>query len=241
MISRRAVVLVCSALCLSSGTAFGQWRNPYTGNTWNNPTSSLIDTMLRGRMIRDAMLKDMARREKKPAKTAEAAPARAAHVTYRRSASRVADTFAASLFAGKAERAEMARFLREALGVYTNEAGKAGRKNDVGHALTFFVAGNYAIFNEQDVSDAATDALNLQMDQALAGIETTTSDQQRQQLAENLVCATSFVLAGYQQGKEKGSAEQVQTYRALAGAFLKAVLELEPGTIALTDAGLSQR
>jgi hypothetical protein len=240
MVALRTVMSAGLVLFLSSSVAFGQWTNPYTGTTWNNPTSSLIDTMLRGRMMRDLMIKEMARKGQ-PAKTAAAAPVRAAHVTYRPKASKVADAFAASLYPGKAERAELARFLQAALGVYAKEASKAGRKNDVGHALTYFVAGNYAIYNEQNVSDPATESLNLQMDQVLAGLDAKTSDEQRQQLAEQLVCAISFVLAGYQQGKEKGSAEQVSTFRALAGQYLKTVLEMEPGKIALTDAGLAQR
>jgi len=54
-----------------------QWRNPYTGTTWNNPNSSLLDTFNYGRMQQHLLEKSFARRQDSPAAPALAA-ARAA-------------------------------------------------------------------------------------------------------------------------------------------------------------------
>jgi hypothetical protein len=42
----RFIPFVVAAALLLPGTAGAQWRNPFTGNTFNNPISSSLDTMI---------------------------------------------------------------------------------------------------------------------------------------------------------------------------------------------------
>ncbi len=219
-----------------------QWTNPYSGSTWNNPSSSLIETMLRGQVNQKALLQPA-----KPATTGpRLAPARPARITYRPSPTRVPEEIAASLFPKPADQAELVVFLRDAKASYVAEAAKAGRANDLGHALTFFVTANYVVFHGEDPSDAATEALNLQLDALLRSSESLVkaSDVQKQQLADHLACTAFFVLAGLEQGKQKGGAEgaeQVKLYRALAAQNLKQLLKLDVARLLLTEQGLRER
>lgn len=232
---RAAASLALATLGLLAAPASAQWRNPYTGNIWNNPTSSLVDTMLRGRMMKDLM----SRAAKKDSPAAKPA-AGAARVTYRPSPSRVPEEFSASLLETEADRAELTRYLRQVLEVYVAKAREEGRPNDVGHALTFFVAGNYSVLHEGDVSDAAQVSLNRQLDELLASSASLTKagDGQKQRLAEHFVCSTFFVLAGYQQGKQLDRPEQVKLYRGLAAKNLESLLQVEAGRLRLDDGGL---
>lgn len=240
--NRLLVVVGLLAVVLPAAPARAQWTNPYSGSTWNNPSSSLIETMLRGQVNQKALLQTA-----KPAATnPKVAPARPARVTYRPSVTRVPEEIAASLFPKPADQAELVVFLRDARDSYRAEAIKAGRENDLGHALTFFVAGNYVAFHGEDPSDAATEALNLQLDALLRSNESLVkaSDAQKQQLADHFVCTALFVLAGVEQGRQKGGAEgaeQLKLYRALAAQNLKVLLHLDVARLRLTEQGLRER
>ena len=229
-----------AALSFAAAPALAQWTNPYSGRMWNNPGSSLLDTMIQGRVYRKMLLDSMGKEGEKGAAAPASKPAaRPARITYRPSAaSRVPEEFSASLLESKADRAELTRYLRQVMEVYAAKAREERRPHDVGHALTFFVAGNYAILHEQDVSDDATTALNQQLDQVLGPDLARASDAQKQQLAEYVVCSTFFALAGYQQGKQLDKPDQVRTYRDLAAMNLKAVLQVDAARIRLTEAGL---
>jgi hypothetical protein len=242
LLGRVLVLAALSTLGLAT-PARAQWTNPYTHQTWNNPGSSLVDTMLYNRMQRDLLLKSMKKEGGQAGDAAEPA-ARATRTTFRPSpGSRVPEEFSASLLAGKADRAELTRYLRQVLGAYASKAMQEKRPNDLGHALTFFVAVNYLVLHGDDVSDEAMAAANRQLDALLASSANLAKagDRQKQQLAEYFVCSAGFVLAGYQQGKEKADARQVKQYQELAAQNLKLLLQVEADQIRLTDAGLQLR
>lgn len=234
--------VVALAVLGLAAPARAQWTNPYTGNTWNNPTSSFLDTVIRGKLNAAAMAR--AQKDRKPGGSPDEQATAPVRVTYRSAGgSRVADEFAASLLSEKADRAELARYLRQVLGAYASKARDEGRPNDLGHALTFFVAVNYLVVHEQDVSDEGMAAANRQLDALLASSANLAraGDRQKQQLAEYFVCSAGFVLAGYQQGKEKDDARQVKQYQALAGQNLKQLLQIEADRLQITDDGLRLR
>ncbi len=227
-----AAALVC-LLAARAAPAQG-WVNPYSGTTWNNPISSQLDTMIRNRLLRQALERDLARRG------APAQDAAAARVTYRPAPTRTAEEFAASLFEAKEERAELARFLRGVLAGYQREAAEAGRKDDVAFALSYAICGCFAVYAERDVSDEAIAAVARQLDGALAAMPglREASDLQRQSFAEHLICTTAFVLAGYQQAIEQRDEPKKKGFRALAGALLRQTAGAEPQQLQLTEAGL---
>jgi hypothetical protein len=220
---------------LSARTAGAQgWVNPYSGSTWNNPVSSQLDTMIRNRLLREAFERDQARRAEPGT-----APA-VGRITYRPAASRAAEEFAATLFEAPQERAELARFLQGVLAAFRSEAAGAGRKDDVAFALSYAICGWFAVYAEQDVSDEALAAVARQLDGALAAMPglRDASDAQRQGFAEQLICSTAFVLAGYQQGIEERKEPQKKAFRALAAALLRRTVGAEPEQLQLTGAGL---
>jgi hypothetical protein len=221
-------------LLLARAAGAQSWVNPYSGAAWNNPVSSQLDTMIRNRLLREAMERDQARRAE-----AEALPAEK-RVTYRPAPSRTAEEFAATLFEVPQERAELARFLQGVLAAYRREAAGAGRKDDVAFALSYAICGWFAVYAEQDVSDEALAAVAEQLDGALAAMPglREASDARRQSFAEQLICTTAFVLAGYQQAIEQRKEPQKKAFRALAAALLRKTVGAEPEQLQLTDAGL---
>jgi hypothetical protein len=68
-----ALAFVAAALFAAPAPAEAQYRNPFTGNTFNNPISSSLDTMIMHSIQRQTLLKQLGA---KKAPAAKAAPAK---------------------------------------------------------------------------------------------------------------------------------------------------------------------
>ncbi|MBS2037615.1 hypothetical protein JST97_21690 [bacterium] len=236
---KKFAVLVAVLLALWAWPCAGQgpWVNPYTGGMWNNPGSCLLDTMIRNRMNQQMLEKSIGRGTQ-----ADPAVSRVQRVTYRAADNLGnAEQLAASLTDNPKDRQELTGFFREALGKYRSAAARAGRADDVGHALAFCLACCYSVANGCDVPDDRLMGLARQMDVALADMPgfRQVSDAQRQTVAENFVMLGMFVAAGYEQSANKIEARAA--FVELAGSCFHSLTGLEAGKVTLTPNGMRVR
>lgn len=61
----KRLALVAAISMAVPGQAAAQWTNPYTGNTWNNPVSSQLDTMILHSMQRKMLERSLAAKQGK--------------------------------------------------------------------------------------------------------------------------------------------------------------------------------
>jgi len=152
-----------------------------------------------------------------------------------------AEQLAASLTDNPKDRRELTGSFLEALGKYRMAAAKAGRANDMGHALAFCLASCYAVANGCDVSDDMLMALAQQMDVALAEMPgfREASDAQRQTVAETLVMVGIFVAAGYEQSSNKP--EALSVFVELAESSFRSLTGMDVRSVTLTASGIRRR
>ncbi len=236
---KKLAVLVAVFWYLCAGPSAGQagWVNPYTGGVWNNPGSCLLDTMIRNRINQQTLEKSIGRRAE-----ATAATPRAQRLTYQPAENLGnAQQLAASLTDNPKDRQELTRSFLEALSQYRLAAAKAGRADDVGHALAFCLACCYAVSKGRDVPDDALMALARQMDVALADMPgfREVSDAQRQTVAETLVLVGTFVAAGYEQSSSKPEARPA--FVELAESSFRSLTGLDVHSVTLTATGMRVR
>lgn len=232
---KKLAFLVVVFWCLCAGPSVGQagWVNPYTGGVWNNPGSCLLDTMIRNQMNQRMLEKSIARRAE-----ATAAAPRVERLTYRLAENLGnAEQLAASLTDNPKDRRELTESFLEALGKYRVAAAKAGRADDVGHALAFCLACCYGVGNGCDVPDETLIALARQMDVALADMPgfREASDAQRQTVAETFVMVGMFVAAGYEQSSNKPEARSA--FVELAESSFHSLTGLDVRSVTLTARG----
>lgn len=234
-------LLVCCLMlvCLSVRPSLAQrtWVNPYTGGTWNNPGSCILDTMLRNRMNRQMLEKSISR----PIPARQAAPAR---LTYRPTDSLAnATRFAAALTDDPKDRKNLEQFFREALTNYRAAARKDGRPNDVGHALALCLAVCYGVATDRDVPESALPAISRQMDEALLAMPglREAADEQRQSVAETFAMLGMFLAAGYDQSVREHKPDARAAFMQIADASFRALTGGDPREVKLTAAGLTRR
>jgi hypothetical protein len=227
------VVLVVAALPLASA----QWTNYTTWNTFNNPISSFLDTVITGNMRMNAMAARFAESGSSPAY--EAMPLRTATFTplpYRL----VVEDVAAAYLDDPAGREQIAELLQIGLETYEAFALDEGRPHDVALAFTFFVVTNYMIATGMEPPDAGVEALLHAVDLALSDDDAfaAAGDADRQALYEFLVATAMFTTFGAHAGAESGDADIIEAFRILAGESLESVLGVELTRTTFTSAGL---
>ncbi len=241
---KKLAVLVPLVFCLNAGPSMGQsgWVNPYTGSAWNNPGSCLLDTMIRNRMNQQMLEKSIGGRARATPVRVNRPPREVQRLTYRRSENlKNAEQFAASLTDSLEERQELTASFRESLGKYREGAARAGRADDVGHALAFCLGCCYGVANGCDVPDDRLTALARQMDGALEDMPgfRQAGDAQRQTVAETLVMVGMFVAAGYEQSSSQ--AEARAAFVELARSSFRNLTGLDVRSVELTATGMRLR
>lgn len=242
---KKLALVISSVCCLWALPCAGQrgWVNPYTGGVWNNPGSCLLDTMIRNRMNQGMLEKAIGRRaEAIPAAQQVQQAPRVQRLTYRfRENLANAEQLAASLTDSAKDRQDLVGFFQEAMRKYRAGAAQAGRSDDLGYALAFYLACNYGVANACDVPDEFLLALARQMDVALADMPGLRqgSDAQRQTVAETLVMTGMFVAAGYEQSSDKPDARAV--FVDLAGTGFRSLTGLDARQVKLGKDGMHTR
>lgn len=140
----------------------------------------------------------------------------------------------------QAERDQYFKMMNAVLTAFDAEAAKAGRKNDIPSALSYFLAENARIYHGQtDLSDAQFFELRNRIAQALAadGSIGSMTDRQKQEMYETLIAYTGLTQYGYEESLKAGNQQMAQGYQKLAGMNLQAVTKLSPDEIDLGTIG----
>lgn len=164
---RRALVPVSCLLALLAATLEGQaqaqygtWINPYTGSAWNNPSSSLLDTMIQGGLrFPDRATAAPGAEERSPHTATAAAPVNA--TSFLPTPQRLeVEAFVRSLSADPSEQAVLAQALDESIELFDEAARRQGRRHNVALAVAYMIAVNYTVYSGGlEVSEAAFEAL----------------------------------------------------------------------------------
>lgn len=238
-----------AALLLGQAHAqYGGWTNPYTGNTWNNPGSSLLDTMIQGSRFMQDPAAGAAGNGGDGSGSGAAGEAgaelpRVSATSFRPAPQRLeVAAFAQSLTNDAAEQATFIQALEEGMALFEDAARDAGRPNNAAMAITYMIAANYAVYTGGlEVSDEAFETLWGAVHQMLAeSLEfRRSSDRSRQSLYETAVMMATLPLMGYLQAVEAGDAGSAAMYQEFAGRVLSSSLGVAPDKVLFTATGVS--
>jgi hypothetical protein len=261
------ISLVCVlmvSILLASGSARAQYTNPYTGNTWNNPMSSFLDTVIRNNMqmqnlmtqqfiersmLEQSLSRSGMRRTSQQKKEADRF-AQYRGTMFKMSKNRIMPKRLAAMFAknsGKAgkERAELEDQLTAVFVTLVDFYDKRSKQqkappNDLARTLAYCIALNYAYATEQDVSAGGLVALRSKIRTALTSDKKfrALSDVKKQEMSEGLIILSHFVALGYDQSKEAKQTQAMKNFKKLAAINLQSILGVPPARVRLEKTGL---
>jgi hypothetical protein len=233
-----------------------QYTNPYTGRTFNNPTSSLIDTMIlnnqRMSMLMSSMNSSRALMQRslrkgglKLSKAQKAQADRFAKYrgTMFKAGKPVMPARLASQLSPKdaKQRQQLEKVFDVLLKFYEQRSKQQkAPSTDLARTLSYCIALNYAYSTEQEVSAKGLDELRRKMREALSSDPKfrDLSDAKKQELSEGLVILSHFVALGYDEAKESKDKETMNKFKQLAQANLKAILGVPVQQVKLEHTGL---
>lgn len=230
MIAMRILSCLLLVLALTGTASADMWTNPYTGNSFNNPMSSLADTFIRQAMDRK-MLENMYARKNGGGTATTDAPAPATpvkHESWTKSDFKpgkkrlVVDT----IIAGLAQNTEQQQGLVTGINAVFEGFEKAARKNNVAYALAFMIAASVSVQTGKQVSDAQSEELAVGINDLLArspGFAKATATD-RQKLYETFVTLGGLVMLFAEVGKQDEASAKAakvlatQSLRMVGGA-----------------------
>lgn len=221
---------------------YGTWVNPYTGGMWNNPGSSLIDTMLQGRIWTSGGGSGSGGGQDTSTAPSTTTVAAANASSFQPIPQRLElAAFVDSLTPNKDEQAVFFQALNEGITLFEEAARGAGRPNNVAMAVAYMIAANYSVYTGGlDVSEEAFDTLWRAVNQMYAESPdfARSSHRDRQSLYETAVMYATLPLMGYQQALEENDASSANMYRQFSAQVLRSVLGMEPDRIEFTATGV---
>ena len=217
---RTIILAIVLAVTTPASADYGQWRNPYTGTTWNNPMSSLADTMLRGKMMQAAMQNAL---KQTPGGTARTAPTAPTHQSYDRTDFKpgkqrlVVD----AIVSGLAQNAQQKQGLMQGMDAVFAQYEKTVRKNNVAYALAFMIGASLQVQTGQTIDDAQGEQLAQALNDVLAANPAfaNASAADRQKLYEAFITMGGLVVLFAEVGKKdpaSASAAKVLAKQSLA-------------------------
>jgi hypothetical protein len=227
------VLLLVFAL---ASVASAQWTNYDTGRSFNNPMSSLLDTMIMGNMHANAMAAHFAAGPDATTAATLVAPSTFVPRTGRLLIGSLAD----AITDDPALRLELGEALELGMQGYEAFALEQGRPYDVGLAFTYFVVVHYMLATFDEPPDEGVDALLAAVDALLSTDEAfvASGDVDRQALYETLVGLTVFTTIGIEAGISGEDPELVLSFQELASSFLESVLGAGIDRISFDASGL---
>jgi hypothetical protein len=197
---RTLVLLLLSVVTRTA--AADTWVNPYSGTAWNNPMSSLADTMIRGKMNEAMWAKWYGKDKGKPAPAARAE----AHEPYTRTDFKpgkqrlVVDAIIASLARTEDQRRGLSQGVAAVFTAYEQKV----RKNNVAYALAFMVGASIEVQTGQTMTDAQGEQLAQTINDMLARNPqfTKASAADKQKLYETFVTLGGLVVLFHEVGKK---------------------------------------
>lgn len=162
----RRIAVVVFAVALAQ-PAWAQFRNPYTGRMFNNPMSSYLDTVLRGRMNQRVLERMILEKRAGRGKEEAPRPAEAKHpihaTDFTPGGPRILPAMLAS-GAAEAEREGARAALEMILDLYEKEA----RKHNVAYALAFLLGLSAQVVKGEEVPDEQAEQLARDLNDVLA-------------------------------------------------------------------------
>jgi hypothetical protein len=198
-------IILAVLLAVSTPASADQWRNPYTGTMWNNPMSSLADTMIRGKMMENAVANAMKNRQ--AGGTASSTPsAPVAHQPYTATDFKpgkqrlVVD----AIVSGLAQNAQQKQGLMQGMDAVFAQYEKSVRKNNVAYAMAFMIGASFVVQTGQTIDDAQGEQLAQALNDALASNPAfaNASAADRQKLYEAFVTMGGLVILFNEVGKK---------------------------------------
>lgn len=244
------VILVMAVLVAGacfSGSDAGAWTNPYWGGAWNNPTSSLLQTMIMNRAMRNATVRGNGQRSDHAGpvsvkKHAPSAGGRQSAVSFRPGAAKLMPRQTAESFSRDSrERKALEKTFAQMLDVFARDAARDGESFNVARAAAFFVVANYTVTSGAvpPENQATAYQRNLTADLAENPNFRALPDRKKQELYETFVIYGMFALSGYKQSLDEGNREQQETFRTFSRQCIETVLGVSADRLSFTDAGLS--
>jgi len=248
------VALGLCALAALPGTASAQWKSS-TGSSWNNPTSSLLDSMLhsqlnqqmmnQGRTVHEVLVPGEAPPGGPwPGAPAPAPPRPALPLTatdFRPAGRRIVPRRLADETPGAspAQKRELAALYERLLAQYE----QVGRPHNVAGALAYLLATGSLVTGGQEPDDATVEAMIRHLNDALASTPAFARMPavERQALYESVVIAAGFALNVYLQARMAGDAGQVQVARGIAETSVMQAFGRPLAGFVLTPGGIVVR
>lgn len=235
--------------------ARGQYTNPFTGRTFNNPASSFLDTVIlhnqQSMMLRNMVMGNLAvqrgltrggPRLSKAQKQQVDRFAKYGGTLFKPGKSPVPAKLAAAFIPEAGEqREDMTKLFEGLLKVYQDRSRQQNApSNDLARTLSYALAVNYAYAREQEVSAAGLAAMRGKLRTTLLSNASfkKLSNAQKQEMNDTLVILAHFVALGYDHCKEKGDQDGMAAYKRLANFNLKTLLNVDPSRIRLEKEGL---
>jgi hypothetical protein len=223
------------------------WTNPYWGGNWNNPSSSLLQTMVMNRAMRNATVKGNAQRRDHAGqvsgkKQVAAARARQSAVTFRPVTAKLVPRQTAEAFTrDPRERKALEKVFVQLLDIFAQDAARDGESYNLARAAAFFVVAHYTVINGTipPENQAMVYQRNLAADLAENPNFRSMPDRKKQELYETFVIYGMFALSGYKQSMDEGKREQTETFRTFSRQCIETVLGVPAERLSFTNAGLS--
>jgi hypothetical protein len=156
---RIALVIVA----ILTRTAAADWHNPYTGNTWNNPISSTLDTFIQGRIQEKALWASFAKKNgAQPQSTAKHQPY--TKTDFRPGRQRLVVD---SVIATVAQTPEQHQVLANAMERFFDRYERTTRKYNVAYAIAFLIRTSLQV-NGKKLDDAQGEQLALTINDMFA-------------------------------------------------------------------------
>jgi hypothetical protein len=236
---------VCKVLCIGMVALLAipthaQWTNPYWGGTFNNPTSSLLQTQILGRARLEALQKELSSKPAQSTSRPTAAQSTAAQLTvvsFRPDpkASMVA-TLANTFGSNDEERTQLQTFFTQGVQAYETQAKQSKQPHNVARAVAFFIALNWSIAQQKEVEEAAFNNLTRRMQGFFArGDAGKMTNAQKQKLYETLVMLALLANAGVNDAVEKKDSDQAKTFRTMAKNNVETLLGVPIGRMKFTQ------
>jgi hypothetical protein len=199
----RILSIAFVVLGLLAGRASAQWVNPYTGTNWNNPMSSLADTMIRNSMnaqMLNAAIKANAKTTTTPAATS------AAHESMAKTdfvPGKVHGAITAAILDGLTKEPTARQGLGQGVTAVLQAYEARARKNNVAYALAFMIGTSYGVQAGSELGDDQYVAIAVAINDVLARSPAfaNASASDREKLYEATVTMGALVALFHEVGK----------------------------------------
>jgi hypothetical protein len=218
-------LIVVGLVLATAAPARAQFRNPYTGTTWNNPVSSSVDTMLLHHTQKKMLERSIAAQQgKKAAATVARAPLTASDFVPAKKGRPAVKAFLDSAGLPKDQRAA----IEQVIDLTFAAVEKGGRKNNVATAMGIAIGAALMIANGKEIPDDDLSELTLGINDVFA---VTAEFKQldaaaRQDIYESLIMTTALLATFHELGTSDAAMKKASVDLA------KAVLQKLTGSAA---------